>query len=474
MTTKPKQVSQTRKEYLANVSNILTPERTAYLNDLYYVKGYVLGRDSLFEIAKKERDNFATQNRITDPTDKRLNKFPTKRAIGEFLGNQELQQLYRGQRKPNDIKGLPLLRPGKHLAIDLIDFSKGTNKGRGDMWYIFTCIDIFSRYLFAEPIFRKEPQYTAMALEKILVKARKEFNVDNPDWILSDRGDEFKGVFKKYVEKEGITRKLTLAGAPASNGVVERANGKIKVIMTKRKELFGKNWVDDLQPSVKVFNGQFNRYIQSFPYEAAKLRLPADKTEVQRIRDAYKEARSKNINTQGIDQFNSLVEKLPIDILDKGTQMLFNQQIEDVNKSLTKGRAKSEDYKVGDSVRIKVPKGVLDKFAKFGEFNWSQRIYTIEKVTKPGGVRTAKYRIKGREETEIYSRNDLQPVNVNKLFKIDKARTITKPTKPNVTTREAKKKAETVEVRKGVRTRKKKGLGDGMIDPKGLKLAEKI
>ena len=91
-----KVLSEKRKTYLANVSNILTNERKEYLNDLYYKRGYVLGRDALFEITKKERDIFAERYRITEPTDKRLNKFPTKRAIGQFLANQELQQLYRG------------------------------------------------------------------------------------------------------------------------------------------------------------------------------------------------------------------------------------------------------------------------------------------------------------------------------------------------------------------------------------------
>ncbi len=465
-----KELSEKRQEYLANVSNILTDERKEYLNDLYYKKGYTLGRDALFEIVKRERDAFAERYRIVQPTDKRLRKFPTKRAIGQFLANQELQQLYRGQRKPNDVRGLPLLRPGKNLAIDLIDFSKGDTKGSGDIWYIFTCIDIFSRYFFAEPCFRKEPRFTKAAFEKILTKARKVFDVKNPDWVLSDRGDEFKGVFKEYLEKEGITRKLTLAGAPSSNGVVERANGKLKVLLTKRKELFGRNWVEDLQDSVKIFNEQYNRYIKAFPYEAAALRMPKDKNKIEEIRDAYKSASSRNINTQGIDQFNKLVDTLPIEILEDKTQKLFNEKIKQANEQLKEGRPQREDYKVGDSVRIKVPKGKLDKFAKFGKFNWSQRIYTIETVIKPRGPRAAKYKIKGREDNEIYSKNDLLPIDEKELVKIPKKTTV----KPTVTTRAAKQKAENVEIRKSGRERKKKSLGDDFVDPTGLKLLEKI
>ena len=61
----------------------------------------------------------------------------------------------------------------------------------------------------------------------------------------------------------GIQR--TLGGNPASNGLVERSNGKLKIIISKIREYRGGSWTTHLQEGTKVYNRQYNRGIGFSP-----------------------------------------------------------------------------------------------------------------------------------------------------------------------------------------------------------------
>eukprot|EP01051_Picozoa_sp_SAG22_P008713 SAG22_NODE_682_length_7924_cov_25.432460_11_plen_204_part_00 len=203
------------------MADILTEERKQTLDNMYYNKGITLGRDSLFQIVKRVRAMEA-EEMDASPADPRLEaKYPSRRAIAEYLRNQELQQLYQGQRKPNVVRGIPPVRPGQSLSVDLIDFSK-SNHGTGDMWYILTVLCNFSRFLMARPVFRKEPRFTAAKMREILTEARQVFGTA-PRWVLCDAGTEFNADFITMLEQQpdgGIAKKRTLPGQPSSNGLV--------------------------------------------------------------------------------------------------------------------------------------------------------------------------------------------------------------------------------------------------------------
>ena len=69
-------------------------------------------------------------------------------------------------------------------------------------------------------------------------------------------------------------------------------------------------------------------------------------------------------------------------------------------------------FEVGDDVRVKLNKSKLSK----GSDNWSKTLYKIGKVMRKQGTRAERYRLvkkaKASEDT-IYTRNDLQKVDVN-------------------------------------------------------------
>ena len=64
----------------------------------------------------------------------------------------------------------------------------------------------------------------------------------------------------------------TLGGNPASNGLVERSSGKLKIIISKMRECRGGSWTTHLQEGTKVYNRrQCNRGIGFSPEDAVKL-----------------------------------------------------------------------------------------------------------------------------------------------------------------------------------------------------------
>ena len=72
----------------------------------------------------------------------------------------------------------------------------------------------------------------------------------------SDNGSEFiNAKFKKYLAENAIKQILSEAGKPASNGMIERANGTIKELIQKSLELNEDfDWVKHLQKLIDNIN----------------------------------------------------------------------------------------------------------------------------------------------------------------------------------------------------------------------------
>ena len=102
---------------------------------------------------------------------------------------------------------------------DLVDLSKlsGSNS---KYKYILTCIDVFSKFAWAEPLLNKSAETTTEAFKKILSNGRK------PNLIYSDDGNEFKGECKKFLKDNNIELFVTNSKNKAT--LVERFNRTLK------------------------------------------------------------------------------------------------------------------------------------------------------------------------------------------------------------------------------------------------------
>ena len=316
----------------------LNKQQEQLINRIYYDEGYTLGRNNLFNKLKTYKNH------------------PSERQVGRWLKEQKLNQLYESTRvSSGSVQSFKPSKPFFNLSADLIDF---TNKPAKQFRYILIVIDNFSRYLFAEPITAKTADKVASAMTKILKRIKTQFRKE-VKYILSDDGSEFKGAYIQLLDKNNIVKRRTLGGQPQSNGMVERANGKLKIIMAKNKKINGGSWLDNLAKSVNVYNDSFNRTIGMTPTQASVLK----RTEYSELKENVQETLKE--------------EK----------------------------RERKPDYNEGDKVRLKITKGKLDKSSTP---NWSETVYKIRKVIKGRGSIASKYLITNKDDDQRFGRNDLQ------------------------------------------------------------------
>ena len=67
----------------------------------------------------------------------------------------------------------------------------------------------------------------------MLDKVKAEFGSPDTKSILTDDGGAFKGAVNALIKKRDIGKIRTLGGNPQQNGMVERSNEKLKILISK-------------------------------------------------------------------------------------------------------------------------------------------------------------------------------------------------------------------------------------------------
>ena len=126
---------------------MLLPKQLDMISYEYYVKGFLLGRNKLYNHMKNKYPGM----------------FDSRDDVGEWLKHQEVSQLFQYQRKPRVVSSMIPQRPFHSLSLDLIDKSK---KPSGPYKYILVIIENFNRYLFCYPLKSKKTKETSRALKE--------------------------------------------------------------------------------------------------------------------------------------------------------------------------------------------------------------------------------------------------------------------------------------------------------------------
>lgn len=341
-----------KAEYIKKMDDLISEASISerdrkIIEEAYYKDGCCFGRDGLYHYLKNK-------------TKEQNIKTPSFRVVAKWLKQQALQQEYQQQRKGGTTDYFHPVSPFHSISIDLIDFN---NKPAKQFRYILVVVDNFSRKMFVEPITSKETAKTTPAMSKILDRIKAESG-KTPKFLICDDGSEWKAEFIKLLKDNEIDKRRTLGGQPQANGMVERANGKIKMLMAKNMTINGGSWLDNLPKSLNAYNNQWIRTTEYTPNEALQL-----KTETQLSKLV------ENVETKHKEEYNPEF---------------------------------SQSYKVDDKVRVKLNKGTLGKSSTP---SWSSRLYTIGQIVKSKTPTVAdKYKIKELAQDQNYSRNDLQLV----------------------------------------------------------------
>ena len=352
-------LEKNRPPIIEDTDTVVSEEHAKILSKLYYKDGMTFGRDALYHHLKSLYPDGSPQEKDRPP----------RRVVMKWLSKQKLQQEFAQTRSGGTTNYFIPTVPFKGMSIDLIDFNF---KPSGTLRYIIVLIDNFSRKMFTTPISGKTAEKTAIGMKKLFEQIKAQNGQEafgSIKYILSDDGSEFKGDFDKLLKeqtnerrKNGIDRRRTLGGNPAQNGLVERQNGKVKMLMAKMIKINGGSWNTHLKKATDIVNKQYIRTTKYTPNEALELK----EDEYQKLRDNVKANQDDDI----------IVTK--------------------------------DKYNIGDTVRLKLNKGTLGKSSTP---NWSDDVYQVGEVIKSKNLQIAdKYKIVGRAQDQRYSRNDLQKV----------------------------------------------------------------
>ena len=256
------------------------------------------------------------------------------------MNKQRFDPTIEGHRYKNkEFRKVSANYPGQFYFADLIDWSrkegvtnsvwKKANKG---FQYILVVVDAFSRYCWMKNVKEKTAWYVQGAFEEIfdqevfniagkveeIVLPKKVQNI--PKFVCTDAGGEFtSNDMKTYWEYNGITHIVLQGDSKAM--LAERVIQDYKMFI--RNKWDGRNWIEWSEEFVEFYNHKRHSVTKQTPYD---------------------------VFIQG---------KHPRIITDKK-------------------KYRDDKLSIGDVVRVRRTKGVLDK--KSLKNNWSTERYTIVEI----------------------------------------------------------------------------------------------
>ena len=145
--------------------------------------------------------------------------------------------------------------PYEALAFDLVGPLRETDDGN---IFILTCIDLFSKRVYAEPLACKEGQYLLGVFKKILFA-----NPHFPRSVLMDNAREFNKL-ASYLTEKGIEPHYSPPRHPQSNGLIENFNRSLKSRLRARCKL--ENWDKFLYEVIHDCNSSDHSVVQMSPF----------------------------------------------------------------------------------------------------------------------------------------------------------------------------------------------------------------
>lgn len=268
---------------------------------------------------------------------------PRSKQVNEEMKIQEAKELHKDYHKKFKKRRIITLGIDDLWAADLIIMRSYAKENNGYQ-NILIVEDTFSKFVWGEPLKRKNGVETTEAFERIMNKA-KMVGHNPPRLLHTDKGLEFKnGIFMNMLKKYNI--KLYHTENVEKSAIVERFN---RTLNNKMKISFqvqnNHKWVENLQKWLEEYNYKdYHRTIKMAPAEVSK---------------ANEELILKQLN-----KYNTPTVERP-------------------------------KFKIGDRVRITRYKNT---FANKYEHKWTQEIFVITQVQPTNPIT---YKLKDLNNEEI-------------------------------------------------------------------------
>jgi transposase InsO family protein len=280
-------------------------------------------------------------------------------AAEQWLKGEDTYTLHRQARRKFKRRRYIVNGIGHLFQCDLIDMHSTAADNNGNR-FILTCIDCFTRRLWAVPVKGKTANSIIPALRTI-------FSDLKPQQLSSDSGTEFTSRAVQDFLKENRVKFYTTVDQMKS-AFVERANRSLRDRMTRFFSSRGKQ-----------------RYIEALP-------------------DIV---RSYNLST------HSATGRAPLDIKSKDVEAVWHHLYSGSGRYPALRYAEAyKDIKTSDRVRLARIRGPFEK--KSVAYNWTPEVFTVSKVSKGDPIMYTVEDDKGRNLKGKLYKDELQVINKSK------------------------------------------------------------
>ena len=154
----------------------------------------------------------------------------TKKEVREWLESQDTYTLHKPIRRRFPRRRVVVYGIDHQWQADLVDVSRISSYSKG-FKYLFTCIDVLSRYSWVIPLKDKTGKTLVVAFTTIFESGRR------PVRLQTDKGTEFTNrVFQKIL-RENDVHFFTIQNEETKASIVERFNRTLKTKMWKYRIL---------------------------------------------------------------------------------------------------------------------------------------------------------------------------------------------------------------------------------------------
>ena len=203
-----------------------------FLTNLYIENNYP-AKAKLLQLAKQTRPEIKAKD------------------VNDFLDAlMSYQLLKETKNRKSHLGHIVAFRVNEIWQIDIYDLSRYDKSNKGYN-YMFSTVDVFSRFAYIVPLKNKDIDSTTKALEEIL-----SYNKSSPDLIMSDNDSSFLGdKFQKLLVKYNIHHDANAIGDHNALGIVDNMAKRIKRILTAQfLHTQNKNWIDNIQNIIINYN----------------------------------------------------------------------------------------------------------------------------------------------------------------------------------------------------------------------------
>ena len=124
----------------------------------------------------------------------------TRQTVQEYLRSEQAYTLHKPARRRFTRNHTYVAGIDAQLQADLADM-QGIARQNGGMRYIFTVIDVFSKFVWAIPVHSKDAKAITAAFKQVLTAA----NPRHPRPLQTDKGKEFfNSDFQTLMKRHGI------------------------------------------------------------------------------------------------------------------------------------------------------------------------------------------------------------------------------------------------------------------------------